>query len=373
MNPSHLTLFVLERLLGRLGDANLASSIAGDLAQERHRHRSALWLFRTSVAMLAWLVMHRLNAAIRELAGGARRPGGMSDARRTARALLRAPWHAAAIAGVMALCVALGTTVLAIVDGVLFKPLDLPSADRLWVIEPRFKDLPPAEFPMGASAADLEQWTNAAPRVQFTGSRAQPWGGFGSGVNDAAAGGALVLPNFFDVIGVRPMRGGFTPADFETSQPFQPVVITYDIWLSRFGGDEAVIGRRVELDPTRKVGYRIAGIMPAGFRFPSERADVKFIGPIVIPAEASTDPRRRTVVEVIARVPPEVTPTSSARASKPGCVPSLRPSRISAHARQAGRTARGGAKVRLTRLSLSHCRNSSAGGRVRCLPRCLPA
>jgi putative ABC transport system permease protein len=295
---------VLERLLARVSDTDLAASIAGDLSQERYRPgRGNGWFFRTALAVLVWLAMDRLGMAARAFVAGARRPGGMSDLTRTVRALARAPWHAIAIAGVMALCIALGTTVLAIVDGVLFKPLELPDADRLWVVESRFRDLPVPDYPNGASVADLDHWTKAAPDVEFTGSRAQPWGGYGSGVNDDAAGVALVLPDFFDVIGVGPMRGGFTPADFDTSPPFQPVLITYDIWQARFGGDDEVIGRRVEIDPTRHIGYRIAGIMPQGFRFPTERTDVEFIGPFVVPPEERGDPRRRSIVEVIAKAP----------------------------------------------------------------------
>ena len=308
MVRNDLAVSVVERLIGRLAGSDLSSSIAGDLAQEWLRRRSRLWFFRTSLAVLAWLAIHRLGIVMAAVWHRIRRPGGGADLRRTARALSRAPWHAAAIASVMALCVALGTTVLAIVDGVLFKPIDLPEAHRLWVIEPRFKDVPPTEYPPGVSVADLQQWSAAAADVAFTGSRVQPWGGFGSGVNDDAAGGALVLSNFFDVIGVRPLRGGFTPEDFDDATPFQPVVITHDVWQQRFGGADDAIGRRVELDPTRHTGYRVVGIMPAGFRFPSERADVKFIGPLVVPRDARTDPRRRTIVEVIARTPPAMAP-----------------------------------------------------------------
>ena len=297
---------VFERVLGRMADAGLAASIAGDLAEQR-RHRSAIWFVRAALAIVAWIAMHRAGTAIRDFMSGIRRRGSLPDWKRTVRGLARAPWHATAIAGVMALCVALLTAVFAIVDGVLFKPVDLPDAGRLWVIEPRFRDLPPPEFPPGVSVVDLDRWSTAAPGVAFTGSRVQPWGGFGSGVNDDAAGGALVLPNFFDVIGVRPMRGGFTPEDFDSPAAFQPVLITHDVWLGRFGGADGVIGRRVELDPTRNIGYRIVGIMPPGFRFPSERADVKFIGPLIVPVEVRSDPRRRTIVEVIARTPPGMT------------------------------------------------------------------
>jgi predicted lysophospholipase L1 biosynthesis ABC-type transport system permease subunit len=49
--------------------------------------------------------------------------GMLTDLRYAVRSLWRAPWYSATVVGVMALGMALATTVFAVVDGVLFKPL----------------------------------------------------------------------------------------------------------------------------------------------------------------------------------------------------------------------------------------------------------
>src|SRR6188474_810992 len=51
------------------------------------------------------------------------------------RTLLKSPWYAATSIVTIALTIALGSTVFAVVDGVLFKPLPYRSADRLFDLQ----------------------------------------------------------------------------------------------------------------------------------------------------------------------------------------------------------------------------------------------
>lgn len=225
----------------------------------------------------------------------------LTDMRYTVRGLRRVPWYTTTVVGVIALGMALATTIFAVVDGVLFKPLPFPEADRLFVIRPGFVGLPPRPGSTSVSLKDLRDWSASAVEAQFTGFVAQSWSGFGEGVNDDAAGVASVQRNVFDVLAVHPLFGGFVAEDFERQTKISPVIIRYDIWERRFGGDPNVIGQTVEVDRSLHVGYRIVGVMPAGFVFPTERADVKFIRPMVEVAKASDDPRQRNL-EVLARV-----------------------------------------------------------------------
>jgi predicted permease len=43
--------------------------------------------------------------------------------------------------------------------------------------------------------------------------------------------------------------------------------LSHSLWQERFGGDRGIVGRRLRLDG---VPYTVAGVMPAGFRFPSQ-------------------------------------------------------------------------------------------------------
>jgi putative ABC transport system permease protein len=68
-----------------------------------------------------------------------------------------------------------------------------------------------------------------------------------------------VTPNFFDVLGARPLLGRtFTLAE-AVSSPRRSVVLSYDTWRSQYGGDSAVIGRTMDLDGAT---VTIIGVMP---------------------------------------------------------------------------------------------------------------
>lgn len=294
----------MARVLGWLVGRDLARDISGDLLEERRRRvgRSRVagpaWHLVAWMAIVGYAAARRVREWVRHgLARGLRPGGGMGEARRTVRSLARSPWFTCTTVGLMALTMALAVTVFSIVDAVLFRPLPYPHADRLFAIEPGFTGTTPT-YPRAASALDVRNWADASPGVAFTGFRAQPWMDFGTGVNANAAGVASVQANFFDVIGVRPMMGGLVAGDFERRQRLEPVVIMHDVWTSRFHADPGILGRTVVLDPSAGTGFRVAGVMPAGFVFPSTRWPVDFIAPEVV------DPRtagQRRLSEVIAR------------------------------------------------------------------------
>jgi predicted permease len=87
----------------------------------------------------------------------------------------------------------------------------------------------------------------------------------------------MATGNFFDVLGVRPALGRlFRPSDDDTSDAFDPtgghsskvLVLSYAAWQSQFGGDSSVIGRRL-VEPLLKWEYRVIGVAPPGFSYPS--------------------------------------------------------------------------------------------------------
>jgi putative ABC transport system permease protein len=235
----------------------------------------------------------------------------LAELRYAVRSLWRAPWYSATFVGVIALGVALATTVFAVVDGVLFKPLPYPDADRLVTIEPGFNNLPaPASPPaspikrvMAASMRDVAGWQAAAPDAAITGFLASRRSGMGEGINENLFGVGLVQANFFDTVGVRPLLGGLAASDFDREDIVLPVVITYELWQVRFHGANDVIGQIYIGDATSGRGFRVAGVMPRGFVFPSAGAPVSFIAPYVPSPDVLGDPTRRTVGETIARLP----------------------------------------------------------------------
>jgi predicted permease len=185
---------------------------------------------------------------------------------------------------------ALLASVLAIVDGVLFKSLGYQDERQLAAMEVLSTE---SRVRPGLDRDDLAAWAETVPEVAFT----------GIAVLGGSVGVAVVQPNFFDVIGVQPVLGGFRFEDFErATSPIEPRILTDEVYRSRYGGDSAAIGRIEITDPSGGYGYRIVGVMPRGFVFPSDRLPVGYIAPY-----AHTRYAPYLLSRVIARIPESIT------------------------------------------------------------------
>ena len=78
-----------------------------------------------------------------------------------------------------------------------------------------------------------------------------------------------VTPNFSSVLGVAPMLGRAL-LDDDVSAGNKVLLLSEAGWRTRFAADPQVVGRELHLGDER---YTIAGVMPAGFVFPDNRAD----------------------------------------------------------------------------------------------------
>jgi putative ABC transport system permease protein len=116
-----------------------------------------------------------------------------------------------------------------------------------------------------------------------------------------------VEPQFFPMLGIAPMLGrGFS--DAENTDPQSAVVILgYDFWQRRFGGDAAVVGQSIQLNGRPQT---VIGVMPQGFRlfvkeFSLAGKPSDLWAPYVLPAAARDAPGR--YMQAIARLKPGVT------------------------------------------------------------------
>ena len=72
--------------------------------------------------------------------------------------------------------------------------------------------------------------------------------------------GLEVSSNFFDVLGVHVWKG----RGFDQSESGRTVVLSDEFWRKKFGADDAILGKDIELG-TRE--YTVVGILPRDFRF----------------------------------------------------------------------------------------------------------
>jgi predicted permease len=81
--------------------------------------------------------------------------------------------------------------------------------------------------------------------------------------------GAMVTPNFFDLLGVRAERGRLFGAADEQSGA-SPIVISHALWQRSFGGDRSIVGRALTLTgarPRTPRTYVVTGVLPPDIHF----------------------------------------------------------------------------------------------------------
>ena len=77
--------------------------------------------------------------------------------------------------------------------------------------------------------------------------------------------GAQMSSSTFDLLRVAPVMGrGYGPADEVRGAP-NVVIISEDLWTSRFVGDPEIVGKTVSIGRNE---HTVGGVMPGGFRFP---------------------------------------------------------------------------------------------------------
>ena len=132
--------------------------------------------------------------------------------------------------------------------------------------------------------------------------------------------GGRVTSNYFDVLGLRPIRGrNFLPNEEEAADV---AMVTENFWRKRMGGDPNVIGRSITLDG---VAHTIVGVLPnLPFAWVGQNAEVWTTKPYVIPGFTYERMMRGTTfLRVVGRLKPGVT-VEQARAALPALDQSYR-------------------------------------------------
>jgi predicted permease len=198
--------------------------------------------------------------------------GAGHDFARAFRSQLRAPGFTLTVSLLLGLGVAATTTLFALVNGVLLKPLPFSQPEQLVMIWE--SNVPQNRLREGPSPGDLDDWAaNNDAFESITGwwtASATLRGTDGS----TPVTGAQVTKNFFEVFGRAPLVGRTfagdeyqgTPsiASGRTGSQEPMLVLSYRLWQS-LGGDPALIGGTVLVEGRN---WRVLGVMPADFAVP---------------------------------------------------------------------------------------------------------
>ncbi|MFS8637774.1 MAG: ADOP family duplicated permease [Gemmatimonadota bacterium] len=118
---------------------------------------------------------------------------------------------------------------------------------------------------------------------------------------------SYVTGDFFSVLGVRPAAGRLIqPSDEEEANPV--VVLAYDLWQERYGGDPGVIGAtiRVAGQPLTVIGVAPPGFIGAMLMYPMELWIPATILPTLAPMPGMMDDRGAAFLRLVGRLGPGV-------------------------------------------------------------------
>ena len=236
---------------------------------------------------------------------GQLRPGVLrglwQDVQYAARTARRQPAFAATIVATLALGIAVNSTVFTIVNAVVLRPLPFRDADRL--VRLNMRNVGNADNSVSQlSFLDFQDWRAARrtfERMAATVERAVD-------LSDdqqlpALVGAAYVSWNTFSLIGQLPSAGrDFTAADDRVDAP-PAVILSGNLWRTRYGADPTVLGRTIRIDG---IPSTVVGIMPPEVGFP-DRAELWL--PLITLPEADRIRRGVRIIGGVGRLRPGVT------------------------------------------------------------------
>jgi putative ABC transport system permease protein len=225
------------------------------------------------------------------------------------------PGFTAAAIFTVALGIAAVTSIFAVVDAVLLRPLPWEKPESLVIVHGVFPDRrnDPATAPTwNRWYLSLDAWDalSAASSFEAVGVWHAAW------VSDTIVGDrrdelvpALnVSSKLLPMLGVKLQRGRFFN-DSEDHSRTDSVIVTDEFWRRRFGGSEDIIGKQIALGQARysgeSVSKTVVGVIATGFQFGGIRAE------IVRPIGESRWQRDSADLRMVARLAPSVSLTQA--------------------------------------------------------------
>jgi len=193
------------------------------------------------------------------------------DTRYGLRTLLRSPSFSLTAVLVMALGIGASTSLFTIVRSVLLKPLPFRESDKLVMVYEHFRQQ--KEYPYNVvSPADFHDWREKTHGFQDM--AAWRWWQFNlTGEHGelpelvSARGGTW---NLFPLLGVHAVIGR-TFAESEDRPDGNAVMLTWNLFERRFGGDPSIVGKQIHLD---RKPYTVVGVLPKWFTYPDAKVQI---------------------------------------------------------------------------------------------------
>jgi putative ABC transport system permease protein len=188
------------------------------------------------------------------------------DVRYGLRMLAKSPGFSALVILTLALGIGANTAIFSVVNAVLLRPLPFEEPNRLVQI---WHTPPQASFPgiptFSVSPANFLDWR--ARSQAFEEMSAYGFGQYSlTGTGDPEAVRMVaVTSGFFAILRAQPLLGRAFLAEEDSPGREHEVVLSYNLWHSRFGADRDIVGKSIALN---EQAFTVIGVMGPNFEFP---------------------------------------------------------------------------------------------------------
>jgi putative ABC transport system permease protein len=208
------------------------------------------------------------------------------------RGLRRRPLFSLAVVATLALAIGANTAIFTVVRAVLLRPLPFRDPDRLVAITVR----EPGSDTQPLSIADFFDLRQAR---SFDGMVA--WGGWNAnltGVDEPVTIQAQwTSAGWFEALGVRAALGRTPRPEEEHAGGTKVVLLSDNLWRTRFGGDAAILGRSLVLNGEP---YIVIGVLPR--EVPLLAASAELASPLPLETDRRRANRGASFVRVVGRL-----------------------------------------------------------------------
>ncbi len=191
------------------------------------------------------------------------------DIRYALRTMRNTPGFTATAVLALTLGIGVNTAIFTVVNAVLLRPLPYRDADRLVQLTRKF----PQGRPATISIPRFFAWKRATAEVL---ADVAAYDFMGPGVSLSGEGQPEQIKaihasaDYFSLFGVHPAVGRFFSAEEDRPGGPRVAVLSYSLWMRRFGGDRGIVGRPALLSGEQ---YIVVGISEAGYE-PNPPAEI---------------------------------------------------------------------------------------------------
>ena len=188
----------------------------------------------------------------------------LQDIRYSFRLITKNPVFTLVVLLTLALGIGANTAIFSFANGILIRPLPYPQSDRLVVIDETA--LKRGINSMSVSFPNYLDWREQNSVFEdigiYFGNNRFALSGIGP---PEELRGSYISHGLFEILRVSPIVGRTFTESEDRENEDDVVILGYDLWQRRFGGDPNIIGQKVTFN---NLSRTVVGVMPPGFKFP---------------------------------------------------------------------------------------------------------